>query len=339
MTNNTHYMTNMNMQRPPLPGNMTMKINDIYHVYGIQGATKVVALKGVSLELNKAEILGIIGPSGAGKSTLLLSLGGMLKPTAGEIIFSDGTDITKLPEEMLFSFRRYNVGYVFQEGNLINYLTARENIEMPMKLINKPLAERRKRSQDLMERLGIWHRKDHQPTRLSGGERQRVAICRALANEPAIILADEPTGAVDAETSQTILELFKELKDETGTSYLLCSHDPIVGEFSDRTLEIQDGLILGQHGLDLDFMDLDSSRILVLDQQNRLPLPEKLTMQFEGHKLFSWKVEENQIILQPLHKEEEKKKYPKFCPSCGYQIPKGTFHCPRCGTNLVKKIR
>ena len=171
----------------PLPEGLTLQAIDVYHVYGLEHQNKVVALRGVSFDINKGETLGIIGPSGSGKSTLLQSLGGMLKPTAGQVIYSDGTDITKLPEELQFQFRRNNIGYVFQEQNLIPYLTAEKNIEMPMRLVNMPFGERKQRVKELMERLGTWHRRTHTPKRISGGEQQRVAIARALANNPKLI--------------------------------------------------------------------------------------------------------------------------------------------------------
>ena len=284
---------NKNNAKPhPLPDDLSNQVIDLYHVYGMKLQNKVVALKGVSFDIKKGEILGIIGPSGSGKSTLLLSLGGMLKPTAGKIIYPDGTDITKLPEEQMHSFRRNNIGYVFQEHNLIYHLTAEKNIEMPMKLNSIPLSERREKSNDLMKRLEILHRKNHTPNRLSGGELQRVSIARALANEPQLRLADEPTGNLDAEKSSTILELFKDLSNEMGTSYLICSHDPIVAEYSKRSLEINDGIIIGEHGLGINLMDLDSSRLLVMDNQNRITLPENAVEDVSGAFLYTWEVKD-----------------------------------------------
>ncbi|MHA2309527.1 MAG: ABC transporter ATP-binding protein, partial [Candidatus Heimdallarchaeaceae archaeon] len=170
------YEVSSKIKIEPLPEGMTLQAIDIYHVYGLEHQNKVVALRDVSFDIKKGEILGIIGRSGAGKSTLLLSLGGMLKPTAGQVIYEDGTDLSKLPEEKQFQFRRNNIGYVFQEQNLIPYLTAEKNIEMPMRLVSTPFAERKARVKELMERLGIWHRRAHIPTKISGGEQQRVAI-------------------------------------------------------------------------------------------------------------------------------------------------------------------
>ena len=323
----------------PLPEGMTLQAIDIYHVYGLEHQNKVVALRGVSFDIDKGEILGIIGPSGSGKSTLLLSLGGMLKPVAGQVIYEDGTDITKLPEEQQFQFRRNNIGYVFQEQNLIPYLTAEKNIEMPMRLINKSFADRRKRVKELMERLGIWHRRTHVPKRISGGEQQRVAIARALANNPKLIFADEPTGNVDAETSTHILELFKELKEEMETSYLICSHDPIVGEFTDRTLEIRDGILIGEHLKDIDLTDLDSSRLLVIDNQNRITLPEKAVIELQGAILYTWDMTSEGILLKPLGQVERKKERKiKYCTTCGAEIPPDTYSCPRCGAKLTRIV-
>ncbi len=324
----------------PLPEGLTLQAIDVYHVYGLEHQNKIVALRGVSFDINKGETLGIIGPSGSGKSTLLLSLGGMLKPTAGQVIYSDGTDLSKLPEEMQFQFRRDNIGYVFQEQNLIPYLTAEKNIEMPMRLVNLPLAKRKKRVKELMERLGIWHRRTHTPKKISGGEQQRVAIARALANNPQLIFADEPTGNVDSETSTQILELFMELKKEMDTSYLICSHDPVVGKFTDRTLEIRDGILVGEHLAGIDFTDLDSSRLLVIDNQNRITLPEKAILNLRGTILYTWEMTDQGILLKPLGKADEKtERKIKFCTTCGAEIPPDTYSCPRCGAKLTRIVR
>ncbi len=331
---------NNNSELQPLPENLSNQIMDVYHVYGMKLQNKVVALKGVSFDIKKGEILGIVGPSGSGKSTLLLALGGMLKPTAGRIIYPDGTDISKLPEEKMYTFRRNNIGYVFQEHNLINHLSAEKNIEMPMKLNFIPQSERKKKSNELMKRLEINHRKNHTPSKLSGGEIQRVAIARALANEPQLILADEPTGNLDAEKSLQILELFKDLSDEMGTSYLICSHDPIVAEYSDRSLEINDGIIIREHGLGIDLMDLDSSRLLVMDNQNRITLPEDAVEEVAGAFLYTWKVKDKGIFLEPLGSETtiDTQKI-KFCPNCNLEIPPRTYSCPRCGAKLSRIVR
>ncbi len=333
------YTPAINYRTQPLPENLALQCLDLYHVYGLEQHNKVIALRGVSFDIKKGEILGIIGPSGAGKSTLLLSLGGMLRPTAGQIIFADGTDITKMPEKYLYNFRRSKIGYVFQEHNLLPHLTAEKNIEMPMVLSGKSYSEIKKKSKELMKRLGIYHRKNHIPTRLSGGERQRVSIARALANNPELILADEPTGAVDAETSVQILELFTELAKEFGTSYLICSHDPIVAEFADRSLEIRDGIIIGEHGMGFDLENLDSSRLLVPDNQGRLALPEEALKALGGAFLFSWEVKNGDLVLKPV-KAPGKEAKPKirFCPNCGFEIPPNTYSCPRCGTKLTRVI-
>ena len=332
-------MKTNNSEPQPLPENLSSQIIDVYHVYGLKLQNKVVALKGVSFDIKKSEILGIVGPSGSGKSTLLLSLGGMLKPTAGKIIYSDGTDISKLPEEEMHNFRRNNIGYVFQEHNLINHLSAEKNIEMPMKLNSVPQTKRKEKSNELMKRLDISHRKNHTPNRLSGGEIQRVAIARALANEPQLILADEPTGNLDAENSSQILELFKDLSNDMGTSYLVCSHDPIVAEYSGRSLEINDGIIIGEHGLGVNLMDLDSSRLLVMDNQNRITLPENAVEEVAGAYLYTWKVKDEGIFLEPLGIDTtiDKQKI-KYCPNCNCKIPPKTYSCPRCGAKLTRIV-
>lgn len=334
------YTIKTNNSKPlPLPEDLSNQIKDVYHVYGMDLQNKVVALRGVSFDIKKGEILGIIGPSGSGKSTLLLALGGMLKPTAGRIIYPDGTDITKLPEEQMHTFRRNNIGYVFQEHNLIYHLSAEKNIEMPMKLNFIPQSERKERTNELMKILGINHRKNHTPSRLSGGELQRVAIARALANEPQLILADEPTGNLDAENSVQILELFKNLAEDMGTSYLICSHDPIVAECSDRSLEINDGIIIGEHGLGINLMDLDSSRLLVMDNQNRITLPERAVEEVAGAFLYTWKVKDKGIFLEPLGSDTtlDIQKI-KTCPNCNFEIPSKTYSCPNCGIKLSRTL-
>lgn len=321
----------------PLPPELNMRVIDLYHVYGEILEAKVVALKGVSLELRRNEILALVGPSGAGKSTLLLALGGMLKPTAGKIILTDGTDITKLPEEALFIFRQRNIGYVFQEQNLLPHLTALQNVEMPMRLLDIPFTERRKRAKELMQKLGIWHRKDHVPKRLSGGERQRVAIARALANNPVIVLADEPTGSVDAETSEQILDLFIELRKEYGNSFLICSHDPIVAKYATRALEIRDGIIIGEHGKGIDFSQLESSRFLILDHQNRLSLPQEVIAQLGGGMLFTWEITKEGLLLKPLRAITEEAATYTVCPVCGHKLKADAAFCSNCGVSLTKK--
>lgn len=327
-------------QMEPLPEDLALQAIDIYHVYGLEHQNKVVALKGVSFDIKKSEILGIIGPSGSGKSTLLLSLGGMLKPSAGQIFYSDGTDITKLAEEKQFEYRRHNIGYVFQEQNLIPYLSAEKNIEMPMRLVNLNRSKRKQRVKELMEILGIWHRRTHTPKRISGGEQQRVSIARALANNPRLIFADEPTGNVDTETSTQILELFKELKEDMGTSYLICSHDPVVGDFSERTLEIRDGILIGEHLQDIDLTDLDSSRFLVIDNQNRITLPEKAISELRGSLLYTWTMTKDGLLLKPLRRLDERKEIKiKTCTTCGADIPKGVYSCTRCGAKLTRVVR
>ncbi|MHA1303876.1 MAG: ATP-binding cassette domain-containing protein [Candidatus Heimdallarchaeaceae archaeon] len=333
------YTPKVSFKTQPLPEDLALQCLDLYHVYGVELQNKVVALRGVSFDIKKEEILSIIGPSGAGKSTLLLSLGGMLKPSAGQIIFADGSDITRMPEEKLFEFRRTKIGYIFQEQNLLPHLSAEKNIEMPMKLTNTPYFEIKKKTKELMQRLGIYHRRTHIPKKMSGGERQRVAIARALANNPDLILADEPTGAVDAETSAQILELFTELSKEMGTSYLICSHDPIVAEFSDRSLEIRDGIIIGEHGTGFDFENLDQTRLLVPDNQGRLSLPEQALQSLGGAFLFTWEITEQGLLLKPI-KSEKKSQEPKikFCPNCGISIPPNTYSCTRCGAKLTRVI-
>ncbi|MDH4140047.1 MAG: ABC transporter ATP-binding protein [Coriobacteriia bacterium] len=203
------------------------------------GAIK--ALDGVDLSIEEGEFVAIIGPSGSGKSTLLHMLGALDSPTSGRILI-DGVDLAA--ERDLAGFRRRTVGFVFQLHNLIPTLTAEENVEIPLVESRLKRLERRSRAKELLSRVGLGKRLDNLPTKLSGGERQRVAIARALVNGPRILIADEPTGAVDSENSVRIMELLKEINRSTGMTLLVVTHDPEVAERADRIIRMLDGHVV-----------------------------------------------------------------------------------------------
>ncbi len=204
-----------------------------------RGAIK--ALDGVDLTIEAGEFVAIIGPSGSGKSTLLHMLGALDTPDEGRVVI-DGTDLAE--ERDLASFRRHCVGFVFQLHNLIPTLTTLENVQVPLVEDGLRPAERRARAAGLLERVGLSGRLDALPTTLSGGERQRVAIARALVNQPRILIADEPTGAVDSENSLRIMELLKDLGQETGMTLIVVTHDPQVAEQADRIIRVLDGRVV-----------------------------------------------------------------------------------------------
>lgn len=206
------------------------------------GKREVPALKDLNLTVNAGEFVAIMGPSGSGKTTLLNVIGCIDKPTSGEV-FLDGIDVGKLPEGQLYKIRRDKMGFVFQTFNLLPYLNARENVELPMEGKNKSKSERKKRASELLAMVGLQGREGHRPQRLSAGEQQRVAIARALANNPAIILADEPTGNLDSENKQEIIKLLANLNLTQGTTIIMVTHDSQAAHHTERMMLLKDGKI------------------------------------------------------------------------------------------------
>ena len=208
-----------------------------------QQASAVHAVRGVTLSVDPGEFLAITGSSGSGKSTLLHLLGGLDAPTRGEV-FLAGAQVGTLTEAQLARHRLLNVGFVFQRFHLLSMLSARENVELPLAEVGVGRRERRERAATLLERVGLAHRLGHRPGELSGGERQRVAVARALANEPCVLLADEPTGELDRANSDAILELFASLNEE-GLALVVATHDMHLAAGAGRRLELIDGRLAG----------------------------------------------------------------------------------------------
>ena len=204
------------------------------------GETTVRALRGSSLDVKAGDFLAIMGPSGSGKSTLMNMIGALDVPTDGRVLIEDN-DVSDYTRSELAILRSEKIGFVFQQFNLIHSMDALENVMLPMIFTGTPKQERVKRATDLLEQVGLGDRIHHRPNELSGGQQQRVSIARALANDPDIILADEPTGNVDSETGDRIMEMLTELNDE-GKTILMVTHDPHDAEFADRVVEIKDGV-------------------------------------------------------------------------------------------------
>ena len=216
----------------------------------IEGAKKhykhrgqiVAAMDDIWLEIPKGDFVSLVGPSGSGKSTLLLTLGGMLSPTEGKV-YLDGASLYDLSPDARADMRRKKIGFVFQTFNLIPYLTALENVQIPLLLAGAKDDEQKTRATALLERVGLADRLDHKPAELSVGQQQRVALARMLANDPGVVLADEPTGNLDPQTSQQIMTFLAELNGE-GRTVVMVTHDPNAAGIAKRTLRLESGRIL-----------------------------------------------------------------------------------------------
>ena len=211
----------------------------------IQGGRPVRALDGVDLTVEEGEFLAIMGPSGSGKSTLLHILGALDRPTEGRILIR-GVDLSKLSDVELAELRNREIGFVFQFFNLIPRMDALSNVELPLAIAGVPREERRRRAMELLKLVGLEDRMTHKPSELSGGEQQRVAIARALANDPSIILCDEPTGNLDSKTGEEVIRLMKELNLKGGKTFIIVTHDPAVAQMTERILYLHDGRIVGE---------------------------------------------------------------------------------------------
>ncbi|HWD41621.1 MAG TPA: ABC transporter ATP-binding protein [Fimbriimonas sp.] len=209
--------------------------------YG-EGEAGVRALNGVTCEIYRGEYLSIMGPSGSGKSTLFNMIGGLDKPTEGSV-FVNSVDIAQLTARELAFLRCHTIGYIFQTFNLITVRTALENVTLPMLFAGKTPEEAEEQGIKLLDTVGLGHRVHHRPSELSGGQQQRVAIARALANDPAIVLADEPTGNLDLKTGQDIIELLRQLNEEHGVTIISATHDHKMLDVSDRIFHIRDGVL------------------------------------------------------------------------------------------------
>jgi putative ABC transport system ATP-binding protein len=223
-------------------GSAIIRVEDL-HQHFPMGEQVVRALDGINLSVEEGEFFGISGPSGSGKSTLMYLLGGLDHPTEGRIWVA-GQELTGLDEDQLAEYRRKTIGFVFQMFNLIPSMTALENVEFPMLFSDSTPGERRRKAIELLERVGLGERLNHRPTELSGGQQQRVAIARALVRDPAIVLADEPTGNLDSQSGGEVLNLLTALNRE-GRTIVIVSHDPQVVAKTGRSLHLHDGRIVG----------------------------------------------------------------------------------------------
>ena len=278
---------------------------------------EVLALQGLALRIDKGEMMAIIGNSGSGKSTLLNMIGGLDRPSAGRLIV-DGKDLFKLNERELVEYKRSTVGFVWQNNarNLLPYLTAWENVQMPMLFCSGE--EKQQRALELLELVGLSHRKNSRLSQLSGGEQQRIAIAIALANKPKILLADEPTGSVDAKTGAYILDMFRQINRDTGLTIVIVTHDQLLSKKVSRVVAIRDGKISSERLMKQDYLDRMQSitaftemkevqdEYVVLDRAGRIQIPRDMLEQLhvEGNKL-RMELKEDKIVIEAPPEQSE----------------------------------
>lgn len=215
---------------------------DLKKIYKM-GEVEVHALRGLSVKINRGEVVSIMGPSGSGKSTLMNTLGCLDRPTSGEY-FLDGESVAEMTDDQLADVRNRKVGFVFQSFNLLPRISATKNVEMPLRYAGVSGKERKKRAIESLESVGLGDRVNHRPNELSGGQQQRVAIARALVTNPAIVMADEPTGNLDTESGDEIMEVLLNLNKEKGTTLIVVTHDPEVADHTQRIIRIRDGVVV-----------------------------------------------------------------------------------------------
>ena len=226
----------------PLASRPLIQLRDVWKVYEV-GDVEVRALRGVSLDVQAGEFLAIVGASGSGKSTCMNLIGCLDQPTRGTYRLAD-TDVSTLSVNARAAIRSRRIGFVFQNFNLLGRSTALENVSLPMIYANVPFAEQRRRARELLAAVGLHGREDHLPSQLSGGQQQRVAIARALANGPSLLLADEPTGNLDTQSSTEIMDLFLRLRGERRLTVVVVTHEPHVADYAERIVTFRDGRIV-----------------------------------------------------------------------------------------------
>ena len=239
---------------------------DIKNITKSFGSLQV--LKGINLHINKGEVVSIVGPSGAGKTTLLQIIGTLDSPDSGDITI-DGIDVRRLNQKKLADFRNKHIGFVFQFHQLLPEFTAIENIMIPAFIAGMSKSEAKKRAMELLDFMGLADRAKHKPNELSGGEKQRVAVARALVNNPSVILADEPSGSLDSQNKAELHQLFFDLRDKMGQTFVIVTHDETLASITDRTIRMEDGR-LAQEPLPQDAPSEDLSSQNTPSQQNQL---------------------------------------------------------------------
>ena len=313
-----------------------LKAQALYHVYESKAEDgNVVALRGIHINIKQGEAIAVVGPSGSGKSTLMKCLGGLMKASAGSV-FLAGKNMTRLSGPELVHLRQKTVSFIFQDGNLLPNMNARDNVAQPLRHQGISSRKALKLADEMLDKLGILHRAKALPMKLSGGEQQRVAIARALITNPRLILADEPTGALDPITSREVLALFKDLHENDGVSFLIVTHSKEVAAFANRSLELRDGRFVAEHGEGVDVEDLSEGRELIIDDTGTVTLPPDVLLRIGGAgKYMIGNIDSGYISLQGEGVESMGKlELASSCPACKHDYGDSDDQlCPSCGSS------
>jgi ABC-type lipoprotein export system ATPase subunit len=289
---------------------------DLFKIYKIADL-EVVALRGLDLKVETGELMAIVGASGSGKSTLLNILGGLDVPSAGQVVVGN-RDLLKTSSRDLVDYRRQDVGFVWQQTsrNVISYLTAYQNVELPLILLGWPIRKRRRRVEEMLEAVGLTHRSDHFPDRLSGGEQQRVAIAVALAHNPPLLLADEPTGELDSHTSETVLDVFRSVNETYGVTVVIVTHDIRIINKVNRVVTIRDGRTSQEtiRKPQTEFTRPDErseetyDEFIVVDGAGRLQIPRDVVEKLKLGRRVRVLMEDDHLAILPVESQEGEEK-------------------------------
>ena len=318
-----------------------LRAESLYHIYESNAEDgNVVALRGLSVSILEGEAVAVVGPSGSGKSTLLKCLGALMKPSAGSVELA-GKRVTRLTGSELVTLRQQTVSFIFQDANLLPHLNALNNVAQPLLHQGELARPARKKAQELLDRLGVGERAMGMPEQLSGGEQQRVAIARALITDPKLILADEPTGALDPITSREVLALFDQLHKEDDVAFLLVTHSKEVAAFCERSLELREGRFIAQHGVDVDVGDLSDSRELIVDDTGTITLPPDVLLEIGGPGRFELpEIGRDMLNLERIAEDRVdvvgsgSMKLADVCPACFHSYGDSDEQlCTECGSS------
>lgn len=290
---------------------MFIECENLVKIFTLLDDVELIALQGLDAEIAEGEMVGIVGASGSGKSTLLNVLGGLIRPTAGKVTVN-GRPLLKLSEKDLDQYRRDEVGFVWQQStrNLIPWLNAVENVEYPMLMAGKKRAVARERATELLKMVDLGDRLTHRPEMMSGGEQSRVAIAIALANNPSLLLADEPTGELDTATAKLVYDLFRTLNKELNLTTLIVSHDPGIARHVDRVISIRDGKLAGETVRSQPNVDLSDGsaqeqeefeELTVLDNTGRLQIPQSMRDELGLERRVKLEQTADGVLIKPIN--------------------------------------